>query len=288
MVEEKYGEKEISIKVKGIHQRDLMTIIAAEIDKLNGEYEGIEVQKLIPCNCSNCMSLAEPYFYSYNKILKRIEDNKDTIECQKSPYENVAVSSLRDSFFNNNYPEIDRLERRGKYSNVEVNIEKIIFGDDRSQKNKTGANGTIISENEIDLSVHNNTKPAIIPFFQEWWVRRLLAAFATGIFAALGAKFVTQLDSLLMFYLITGIVGIVLLKQGNPARRYYRAAKRCLSIAVGLTFLQSSFSFEFEKQLDDGFIKTVFKLGSQWDWLFVLVFALLAVFLFWLDFKKYK
>ena len=258
-----------------------MTIIAAEIDKLNGEYEGIEVQKLIPCNCSNCKSLAEPYFYSYKKILKRIEDNKDTIECQKSPYENVAVSSLRDSFFNN-HPEIDRLERiRDKIGNFEVNIEKIIL-------NKTGSNGIIFSENEIDQSTQNNPKPIVTTFHQEWWVRRLMAAFAAGLFAALGVKIFTQFDSLLVFYIITGLVGIILLKQGNPARRYYRAAKRCLSIAFGLTFLQSSFSFALEKRLGDGFIKTALKLGSQWDWLFVLIFVALAAFLFWLDSKKDK
>ncbi len=99
LVQETFASNEISIRVRGTHQKSLMTTIKDALDALNDTYEGIRVHKKIPCNCTTCSSLDTPHFYDYNNILERIRDQKKTIECNKKPYEDVSVFSLIDNLF---------------------------------------------------------------------------------------------------------------------------------------------------------------------------------------------
>ncbi len=98
LVTETYARNEISIRISGIYQKELMTIISEEMDKLHRTYEGIKVQKFIPCNCDSCERQYEPHFYKFSSITKRIEKRKDTIECDNS-YEAVSVFALIDNLF---------------------------------------------------------------------------------------------------------------------------------------------------------------------------------------------
>jgi hypothetical protein len=93
-VTELYHKGEIRIRVSGKHQNSLLTVIRHEIDKINSSYERIRVQKLIPCNCPNCIGDQTPYFYKLDKLHERITYQKETIECGKPPFKNVNVRNL--------------------------------------------------------------------------------------------------------------------------------------------------------------------------------------------------
>ncbi len=95
-VMEYYSQREIKIRVAGKHQRDFLTILIEELDKIHGSYQRLKYNKLIPCNCPRCQDNPEPYFYQYDELLERIANHKQTIECRKSPYHEANVLSLID------------------------------------------------------------------------------------------------------------------------------------------------------------------------------------------------
>ena len=95
-VMEYYSQREIKIRVAGKHQRDFLTILIEELDKIHGSYQRLKYNKLIPCNCPRCKDNPEPYFYQYDELLERIGNQKQTIECRKSPYHEANVLSLID------------------------------------------------------------------------------------------------------------------------------------------------------------------------------------------------
>lgn len=100
-VMETYGRQEIVINVQGVHQRELMTIILEEFDRIHNSYPPQLKEKLqtfIPCNCSACKDSLIPYFYIYENLLTRKERGKEKVECEKS-YDEVSVTSLLEGVF---------------------------------------------------------------------------------------------------------------------------------------------------------------------------------------------
>ena len=94
---EYYGRREIRIRVWGRDKRGLMTIVANELDKINDSYKRLKYQKLIPCNCEKCKSTQNPHVYEFNKLIERIANEKQTIECDNSPYNTVQILGLIDN-----------------------------------------------------------------------------------------------------------------------------------------------------------------------------------------------
>lgn len=90
---ENYNKREIQVRSSGKNQRDLLTIIIYEIDKINSGYENLKYKKLIPCNCSTCKEENSPQFYPYDTLKKFSIDNQKQIQCQKS-YKMIEVNSL--------------------------------------------------------------------------------------------------------------------------------------------------------------------------------------------------
>ena len=97
-VAETYDERNIFIHVKGVNARDLLTIVAEEIDRLNHSYHNLKVEKLVPCNCESCDALIEPNFYEYADLTRRKELGRKTVECKVS-YKDVEVLRLLDNVF---------------------------------------------------------------------------------------------------------------------------------------------------------------------------------------------
>ncbi|MEM6840221.1 MAG: COR domain-containing protein [Cyanobacteria bacterium P01_C01_bin.120] len=94
---ELYHKSEIHLRVSGVRPKDLLTVVTHEIDKINASYDRLQVQKLIPCNCSGCDGDPNPHFYQLDKLYERIDNRKPTIECGRPPYENVPVWGLIDN-----------------------------------------------------------------------------------------------------------------------------------------------------------------------------------------------
>ncbi len=93
---ESYDTRRLKIRLYGKDKRDFLTIITNEIDKINGLYEKIEVQKMIPCICGFCINqYGEPYFHEHDELKRRIMFNKEEAECKVS-FKMVKVKNLID------------------------------------------------------------------------------------------------------------------------------------------------------------------------------------------------
>ncbi len=64
-VVETYGEKYLRLHCIGAQSRELVTIVSDEIDRLNGSYQGLKVEKLVPCNCNTCQHLTASEYSSF-------------------------------------------------------------------------------------------------------------------------------------------------------------------------------------------------------------------------------
>lgn len=92
---ESYDARRITIRLSGKNKRDFMTIISEKVDDINNKYEKMKVDKLIPCNCSECIVSENPFFYTHADLKKRIEKGRRDVECGNS-YELVNVRQLID------------------------------------------------------------------------------------------------------------------------------------------------------------------------------------------------
>jgi len=96
---ESYDARKIYIRISGKNKRDFMTIITEEFDRINNQYEKMKVEKMIPCNCDKCKTGSEPYFFEYDKLKRRIDNNIYEIECENS-YKKVNIRGLIDEVIN--------------------------------------------------------------------------------------------------------------------------------------------------------------------------------------------
>jgi internalin A len=92
---ENYGRREITIRVVGMHKKELITLITDKLDMIHDSFNRLKYKKLIPCNCSKCRNTQEPYFHEYKILRKFDEDRQENIQCLKS-YEWVNVRKLID------------------------------------------------------------------------------------------------------------------------------------------------------------------------------------------------
>lgn len=88
---------EIELRARGEERKELLSVIADDLDALNDSFAGLRdrVEKRIPCNCSGCQIAAQPEFFGHKRLLQRKKDGKLKVECPRS-YEEVDVLRLLD------------------------------------------------------------------------------------------------------------------------------------------------------------------------------------------------
>ncbi len=86
---------EIIFRARGAERKELLNIIAAELDALNATYEDLpeKIIKKVPCICKECLAETTPEFYTYKELKKRQRKEVPTIECRAS-YAHVSVGEL--------------------------------------------------------------------------------------------------------------------------------------------------------------------------------------------------
>ncbi|MDY6825176.1 MAG: COR domain-containing protein [Thermodesulfobacteriota bacterium] len=115
---EYYHDREIKIRVNGRDRKEFMAIVAWEIDKINEQFERLNPDKLIPCNCETCKNSSSPHFYQMSVLKDFIGNGQKTIQCQKKPYVMVNILTLID----------DATETKNKKTNMKtLNEPKKIF-----------------------------------------------------------------------------------------------------------------------------------------------------------------
>ncbi|MCP4348971.1 MAG: GTPase, partial [Desulfobacterales bacterium] len=115
---ETYDARAIHIRIAGKNRRDFMTIITEQFDQINAQYEKMKWEKLIPCNCVECKTEENPYFYEYKDLKRRIEKGRQEVECGIS-YEKLNVLGLIDDVIDRQY-FLRQIQKEGE--NFQVNV----------------------------------------------------------------------------------------------------------------------------------------------------------------------
>ncbi|HNS30372.1 MAG TPA: COR domain-containing protein [Tenuifilaceae bacterium] len=72
IIKEKYFENKITIEISGNYKREYLFNIRKTINEIHKDFNRIEVNEMVPCNCSHCSCVENPTFYKYD-LLKRYE-----------------------------------------------------------------------------------------------------------------------------------------------------------------------------------------------------------------------
>lgn len=99
----------IEIRVQGADKKGLLSIVDKTFDDLHADFQGIRVERLVPCNCSQCARSSNPNFYELSDLQRRQSKGQKTVECKVS-YDNVGVDQLIENVFLTNAAERERLE----------------------------------------------------------------------------------------------------------------------------------------------------------------------------------
>ncbi len=99
----------IEIRVQGADKKGLLSIVDKTFDDLHADFQGIRVERLVPCNCSQCARSSSPNFYELSDLQRRQSKGQKTVECKVS-YDNVGVDQLIENVFLTNAAERECLE----------------------------------------------------------------------------------------------------------------------------------------------------------------------------------
>jgi Leucine-rich repeat (LRR) protein/signal recognition particle receptor subunit beta len=90
-----YAQQEIRIRVRGNDNKRFLDIVLEEFDKIHSLFEGIKVDKFIPCNCSLCkmVNWKGKYYFKYEVLKRAYATNILDIQCQES-FQSVNVHRL--------------------------------------------------------------------------------------------------------------------------------------------------------------------------------------------------
>ncbi len=96
---ESLDRRQISVRVTGKRAKELVTIIAEEVERLHDTYgKRLKVETKIPCNCQECKTSQTPHFYDKKDLDNRLMKGKLTVECRVS-FDDVHVQGLLDGVF---------------------------------------------------------------------------------------------------------------------------------------------------------------------------------------------
>lgn len=70
--------------------------IVRTLDDLHRSFPKLRYDKLVPCNCLGCVAAPMPHFFRLGKLLERLQNRRETIECDNPPYAKVEIRSLVD------------------------------------------------------------------------------------------------------------------------------------------------------------------------------------------------
>ncbi|MGK7954369.1 MAG: COR domain-containing protein [Crocosphaera sp.] len=81
---ESYNKREIRVKLSGTNKRGFLEVITDKLDEIHSSYHQLQVDKLVPCNCSVCRNSQEPYFHPLEQIRTFLGNGKSQIQCGKT------------------------------------------------------------------------------------------------------------------------------------------------------------------------------------------------------------
>lgn len=93
IIREKYFENKISIELSGQYKREFLFLIRKSINEIHKDFNKLKFEEMVPCNCSQCKTSLEPYFYEFDLLLRYEMKGLQKIICKNS-LEEVSVIQL--------------------------------------------------------------------------------------------------------------------------------------------------------------------------------------------------
>ena len=162
---EYYEQKEIRLRINGRYQRDLMTEVILEFDRIHDSFNRLKCDKLIPCNCEECGGSQEPHFYKFEALRKYMAAGED-VKCDES-FEMVNPRGLIDDVIaREHFSEEEK--RKGGNVNIYGDVGKVITqnGENVVQETETGDN--IIQKTESGNNVVEKKPQSAAPIKSAW------------------------------------------------------------------------------------------------------------------------
>jgi Leucine-rich repeat (LRR) protein len=123
---ETYGEiNTFEIRISGSQKREMLTIIRHSFSEIIKPFKKLYFKELIPCNCKTCAGKNKPFFFSYENLRKRLENNKPA-NCDES-MEDVDVRKLIDDVILEERENNVVLEKAYQQQLLDLLIEKKFF-----------------------------------------------------------------------------------------------------------------------------------------------------------------
>ena len=163
-----HPNRAIEIKIHGLAQdcKQMLEYVDKALDNLHQDFKNLQVQKMAACVCPTCKELIKngekPYFHSFTRIAKRLENNEYTTECGKSG-KNVDISDILLDLGLKKEKEGQDLKQTFNFlKELEMSINNInIHNDPRfynKQENNNSSNSSSSaqssSEANVDVSVN--------------------------------------------------------------------------------------------------------------------------------------
>ena len=139
---------EIVLRARGLERKELLSVVAADLDALNATFKGLpeKIAKLIPCNCKLCTQQTEPKFFEQADLLRRKKMGKATIECPAS-FDNVEVLQLLDGVQVTDMPDWSKAPKKLfiSYSKKDIDHKDLLI------KHLSGLRDKVATWNDRDI-----------------------------------------------------------------------------------------------------------------------------------------
>jgi internalin A len=128
IIREKYFENKISIELLGQHKREFLFLIRKTINEIHRDFNKLKFEEMVPCDCSQCKSSTEPYFYEFDLLLRYEMKGLSKIICDNS-LEEVAVAQLTTDVIKGRLSEEKMVlcENMNEVLLKESNIQNVVF-----------------------------------------------------------------------------------------------------------------------------------------------------------------
>lgn len=141
---------EIELRARGIQAKELLSVIANDLDALNESFKSLpeKVTQLIPCYCKVCAQQTQPESFEKKELLRRKKLGKETIECRAS-FDDMNVLQLLDGI----------TVKQPPIWSQEVNLKRVFISYSKHDndykvmllKHLTGLRNKIITWNDRDI-----------------------------------------------------------------------------------------------------------------------------------------
>jgi internalin A len=112
---EKDGIIQIEVQGKGRDGIRALDFVRNEIEEIHAKwFSKIDFQPMVPCDCEDCRASVEPTYFKLESLVKRLDQNRQEIECEKGEVKDVPIRRLLEGVYDTSdiASKMDRLMQR--------------------------------------------------------------------------------------------------------------------------------------------------------------------------------